>query len=152
MGENRTWEFLGEALPVDARPKGVYFRSHVQYNPRTKKYVLIVNFGEDVGKPGAPYVPRYTNLAATSATPDGPFTNITNMSHLKLGDSGDFGFFVDQHDLAPDGFPNAYLAYLGIVEKLNDEFTDGTGEASECFECLPTVPPEFNCQESPSMW
>lgn len=141
---------------MNSRPKGVYFRPHVQYNPRTKLYVLIVNFGADVGKPGHPYAPRYTNLAATSTTPHGPFKDIRNMSSLKYGDSGDFGFFVDQQSVATDGFPSAYLIYGGsagnVVEKLNEDFTDGTGEASDCLECLPSVPKEVSCQESPSMY
>ena len=47
--QNRSWERLGEALPVATRPVGVYFRPHVQFNPRTKMYVLLVNFGADVG-------------------------------------------------------------------------------------------------------
>eukprot|EP01052_Picozoa_sp_SAG31_P019505 SAG31_NODE_1424_length_8394_cov_3.211814_4_plen_398_part_00 len=154
--ENRSWEFLGEALPVDSRPKGIYFRAKVQYNPRTKLYVLIVNFGADKGTPGHPYAPAYTNLAATSTTPHGPFTDIKNMSHLKYGDSGDFGFFVDVNSTAADGFPLAYLIYGGsggnVVEILDENFTDGTGQASPCLECLPGVPKEVSCQESPAMW
>lgn len=130
----------------------------------------------------------YTNVAATSATPEGPFTNPKSMSNLKYAYSkdgkqgwdsgmgmGDFGFFVDQHGADADGFPSAYLIYNCrswnswwngkasgmstasiVVEKLNDDFTDGGGwhgtEVSGNLRELSAGAGAYTTQESPAMY
>ena len=125
----------------------------------------------------------YTNVAATSATPEGPFTGIKPMSKLKYAatkdgkrgwDSGmgfgDFGFFVDRHSADADGFPSAYLIYTCrswnpwrngnamsgasiVVEKLNENFTDGgTGEVSGNLREIAAGAGAYTTQESPAMY
>ena len=59
---NRSWSLVGEALgPPALKTLGNFYRPHVQYNPTTKRYVLIVN-GNGLG--------NYKNFAATSASPE----------------------------------------------------------------------------------
>ena len=68
-----------------------------QYNPTTRRYVLIVN-GNGLG--------NYKNFAATSASPEGPFTDPRDMDLLAFEDPGncpgrscemgDFGFFAEE--------------------------------------------------------
>ena len=85
---------------------------------------------------------------------------------------GDFGFFVDQHSADADGFPSAYLIYSCrsweswhngkasgmstasiVVEKLNDNFTDGgTGEVSGNLRELSAGAGAHTTQESPAMY
>jgi len=102
-------------------PSGVYYRPHVVFNAKTKKYVLWYNWYAQLwdGKFGV----------AVSNTPTGPF-KIVN-SDVKVFNSadgvGDFGLFIDD-----DG--TAYLAYntinghRGSVEKLNTDYLSSTFE------------------------
>lgn len=92
---NRSWTLVGEALGPQAT-LGTFYRPHVQYNPTTKRYVLVVN-GNGLG--------NYKNFASTSASPDGPFSapQDMNLLHFEQNGSGlpgepqmgDFGFFAE---------------------------------------------------------
>lgn len=64
-----SWQLVTqEGLPISSRPRAVYYRPKVQFNRRTKLYVLWVNYAQPgYGAPG-----QY--LTATAATPAGPFS------------------------------------------------------------------------------
>ncbi len=113
------WEKQGALIPN--QPEGVYYRPHVIYNKKTKKYVLWYNWYPKLwnGKFGV----------AVSDTPQGPFKIINDdvqMSRSEAG-LGDFGLFVDD-----DG--TAYISYNTInnhqvsIEKLDDSYTGSTME------------------------
>ena len=93
---NCSWTLVGEALgPAALKVLGNFYRPHVQYNPTTQRYVMVLN-GNGLG--------NYKNFAATSPSPEGPFVDPQDMNKLAFespancpGNScqmGDFGFFV----------------------------------------------------------
>ena len=139
---NRSWTLVGEALGPQPT-LGTFYRPHVQYNPTTKRWVLIVN-GNGLGP--------YKYFASTSTSPEGPFTPPQDMNLLyyeqQKAQMGDFGFFAEGEE--------AYLVVNvmtqggGVhVEKLNGAWTNGlndTRQTSACLNC--GLPP----QESPSMY
>ena len=147
---NRSWTLVGEALPPLAlRVLGNFYRPHVQYNARTKLYVMVVN-GNGLGP--------YKNFAATSPSPEGPFTNPQDMDLLfyenkqncpkGVCEMGDYGFFAEGDD--------AYLVVnvmgsgAGVhVEKLNSAWTNGLNMSSQTSACLNCGGPP---QESPQMY
>ena len=106
---NRSWTLVGTALGPSPT-LGTFYRPHVNYNPTTKRFVLIVN-GNGEGD--------YKNFASTSESPEGPFTKPVDMSLLTfenphLGyNMGDFGFFAEGND--------AYLAYnvMGVRGRMH---------------------------------
>lgn len=118
----RNWKFEGKLLPQ--KPTGVYYRPHVVYNAKTKKYVLWYN-----------WYPKLWNGqfgVAVSDAPTGPFTILNDhvqVKHSKLG-VGDLGVFVDDDN-------KAYLSYNTIsghkvsVELLDDNYTASTMQGSE---------------------
>lgn len=113
----KTWKKEGPLLAD--RPEGVYYRPHVIYNARTKKYVLWFNWYPKLweGQFGV----------AVSKNPEGPFKIVND--HVKMARSeaglGDFGLFVDDD-------AKAYISYNTIenhqvsIEKLNDDYTGST--------------------------
>jgi hypothetical protein len=116
------WKFEGALLKE--KPEGVYYRPHVVYNAKTKKYVLWYNWYPKLwyGQFGV----------AISDYPTGPFTIVNDNVKVKqnaLG-VGDLGVFVDD-----DG--KAYLSYNTItnhkvsVELLDDDYTASTLQGSE---------------------
>lgn len=116
------WKLEGSLLKD--KPTGVYYRPHVVYNDKTKKYILWYN-----------WYPKLWNGqfgVAVSDQPTGPFTIINDNVTVKqnaLG-VGDLGVFVDD-----DG--KAYLSYNTIsnhkvsVELLNEDYTASTMQGSE---------------------
>nr|WP_298999887.1 family 43 glycosylhydrolase [uncultured Allomuricauda sp.] len=113
------WKYEGRLL--EAPPEGVYYRPHVIYNKRTKKYVLWYNWYPKLweGQFGV----------AISDTPQGPFKIVNEnvqMHNSKIG-LGDFGLFVDD-----DG--TGYISYNTIqnhqvsVEKLSNDYLSSTLE------------------------
>jgi len=114
-----TWK--DEGCILENRPHGIYYRPHVIYNEKIRKYILWYNWYEEFweGKFGV----------AVSDYPQGPF-NIVNddvkVLSSKLG-VGDFSLFVD-------GDKQAYLTYNTIeghnlsIEKLNEDYLSSTFE------------------------
>ncbi len=111
------WQKEGALLPH--QPEGVYYRPHVIYNKKTRKYVLWYNW--------YPTLWKGQFAVATSDNPEGPFVILNDNvpmanSHLGLGD---LGLFVDD-----DG--TAYVSYNTIhdhqvsVEKLDENYTSST--------------------------
>jgi len=107
------WEYLGEALPLTARRPGIEFRPHVVFNKVTNLFVM---WYEDRWDSQSGYG------VATSTTPEGPFTTISDTVHMTTKDKiGDFDIFVDH-----DG--TAYHIRTGFaIEKLNATYTGVTG-------------------------
>jgi hypothetical protein len=116
------WKWEGALLPK--KPAGVYYRPHVVYNAKTKKYVLWYNWYPKLweGQFGV----------AVSNSPAGPFTILNDNVTVKqqaLG-VGDLGVFVDDDN-------KAYLSYNTInghkvsVELLDDNYTASTLQGSE---------------------
>jgi hypothetical protein len=117
-----TWQFEGKLLA--SRPDGVYYRPHVIYNAKNKKYILWYNWNPKLwdGQFGV----------AESDNPQGPFKIINENvkvrhSNLKVGD---LGVFIDQN-------AKAYLSYNTIdghkvsVEALDENYTASTMQGSE---------------------
>eukprot|EP01083_Nonionella_stella_P055495 146373_1 len=101
------WRYIGDALPFDTRPFGVYFRPKVIYNERTKQYVLWINYVSYHKQHHVDYH-NTSYIVAVSDTPDGPFTIKTNKANVLYSQSpGDFVLFIDKDT------PNhtAYIAY-----------------------------------------
>ena len=115
----KTWKKEGRLLPN--QPEGVYYRPHVIYNEKTKKYVLWYNWYPKLwdGQFGV----------AISDSPTGPFTILNDNVKMVRSDVGlgDFGLFVDDDK-------TAYISYNTIqnhqvsIEKLNDDYTASTLE------------------------
>ncbi|XLS29602.1 family 43 glycosylhydrolase [Flavobacteriaceae bacterium M23B6Z8] len=115
----KTWKKEGRLLPE--QPEGVYYRPHVIYNRKTKKYVLWYNWYPKLweGRFGV----------AISDTPEGPYKIVND--HVKMANSdkglGDFGLFVDD-----DG--TGYISYNTIqnhqvsIEKLSSDYLSSTLE------------------------
>ncbi len=111
------WKSCG-TLIIDA-PEGVYYRPHVVYNAKTKKYVLWYNWYPTLwnGQYGV----------AVSNSPTGPFKIINknvNVLNLKRG-VGDLNLYVDDNN-------NGFLIYNTIenhevsVEKLSADYLSST--------------------------
>jgi Glycosyl hydrolases family 43 len=118
----KIWKYEGALL--QQKLTGVYYRPHVVYNARTKKYVLWYNWYPKLwdGQFGV----------ATSDKPTGPFTIVNDNVKVKqnaLG-VGDLGVFVNDDS-------KAYLSYNTItnhkvsVELLNEDYTASTLQGSE---------------------
>jgi hypothetical protein len=117
-----TWKYEGALLPQ--KPKGVYYRPHVIFNEKTKKYILWYNWNPKLwdGQFGV----------AESVNPQGPFTIIND--NVKVKNSafgvGDLGLFVDTDK-------KAYVSYCTIqdhqvsVELLDENYTQSTMQGSE---------------------
>jgi hypothetical protein len=118
----RNWKLEGKLLPQ--KPTGVYYRPHVVYNAKTKKYLLWYN-----------WYPKLWNGqfgVAESNSPAGPFTILNDnvkVKHQAMG-VGDLGVFTD-HD------NKAYLSYNTInghkvsVELLDENYTASTLQGSD---------------------
>ncbi len=115
----KTWRHEGPLLAK--QPTGVYYRPHVIYNAKTRKYVLWYNWYPQLwdGQFGV----------AVSDRPEGPFRIVNDnvqMANSAIG-VGDFGLFVDD-----DGA--GYISYNTIqghqvsVERMADDFQSSTGE------------------------
>lgn len=113
------WKPEGRLL--ENQSKGVYYRPHVIFNKKTKKYVLWYN-----------WYPKLWNGqfgVAISDKPNGPFKIVND--NVKMVNSsiglGDFGLFVDDDE-------TAYISYNTIqnhkvsVEKLDKKYTSSTME------------------------
>jgi len=126
------WTFQGEALPVDGRPEGVYFRPKVIFNAKTQRFVLWINrLAASAANHTVPLFayPAATYLVATSPSPAGPFRVATERAATSHSGGGDFDVLV-----SGDG---AYLAYTAwstdhrvSIERLDASFTDSTGETT----------------------
>lgn len=107
------WTFCGNMLINP--PTGVYYRPHVVYNAKRKKYVMWYNWYKTLwsGQYGV----------AIADNPDGPYSIISTNVTVKLlaKGVGDFNLFVDEDT-------KGYIVYTTIadhtitVERLTDDF------------------------------
>ena len=127
------WTFVTDILPVGARPDGIYFRPKVVYNEQTGEWVLWINHLPPALSPLISY-PDARLLVATSPSPAGPYTVVTEKANIEISGGGDFGVMVDPND--QNG--TAYIAYDAwgnnhavVVERLTPDYHDSYGaEAS----------------------
>ena len=92
-----TWTFVGDILPPDSRPEGIYFRPKVLHNAATGEWVLWVNHLAPAISPLVSY-PHAGFLVAASATPAGPYTVVTERASVEVSGGGDFAVMVDPAD------------------------------------------------------
>jgi hypothetical protein len=117
----RNWKKEGELLVN--KPIGTYYRPHVIYNAKTKKYVLWYNWYPKLwdGKYGV----------AVSDKPTGPFKIVSTdvkVLNSKYG-VGDFGLFVDDDNTAYISY-NTIDGHKGSIEKLKNDYLSSTMENS----------------------
>jgi hypothetical protein len=116
------WKF--ERALLESKPEGVFYRPHVVYNKKNKKYILWYNWYPKLwdGQFGV----------AESDSPTGPFKIINDnvtVKHSSLG-VGDLGVFIDDD-------AKAYLSYNTInghkvsVEALDENYTASTLQGSD---------------------
>ena len=102
-------------------PSGIYYRPHVIYNQKTKKYILWYNWYSKLweGKFGV----------ATADNPTGPFKIVNNDVKVFHSDKGvgDFGIFIDDDQIAYIAY-NTISGHKGSVEKLSDNYLSSTME------------------------
>ena len=115
----QTWSYEGELLAN--APAGVYYRPHVVYHQKRKRYVLWYNWYPKLweGQFGV----------AESKSPTGPFKIVNadvQVKHSEIG-VGDFGLFVDDDQ-------TAYLTYNTIqghrvsAERLSPDYRSSAME------------------------
>ena len=92
-----TWTFVGDILPPDSRPEGIYFRPKVLHNAATGEWVLWVNHLAPAISPLVSY-PHAGFLVAASAFPAGPYTVVTERASVEVSGGGDFAVMVDPAD------------------------------------------------------
>ncbi|WP_218025653.1 family 43 glycosylhydrolase [Capsulimonas corticalis] len=104
------------------------YRPHVIYNPKTRLYVLWINV----------YDNRVGYRVFTSKTPVGPFAEIAEPTLAVNNNAPAAGLNNGDHDTFVDDDGAAYLAYTDwrtggsiVIEKLNADYTSGTGRHVE---------------------
>jgi len=116
-----SWKKEGKLL--ENPPSGQYYRPHVIYNKKTKKYVLWYNWYPVLwdGKFGV----------AISDKPEGPFKIVdTDVKVLYSKDGvGDLGLFVDDDETAYLLY-NTIEGHKGSIEKLSEDYLTSTLENS----------------------
>ena len=126
------WNYLGVALPRSSRINGIVFRPCVVFNEKTHRFVM---WYEDR------HAGQLGYAVAISATPQGPFTTISNSTKMhgkgRPDGSGDFNILVDDDGEAyhvRDGF---------VIEKLNEDYTAGSGTIGYLDTPKPSEGPVF---------
>uniref|UniRef100_A0A6B2L7W1 Glycosyl hydrolase family 43 protein n=1 Tax=Arcella intermedia TaxID=1963864 RepID=A0A6B2L7W1_9EUKA len=121
-----SWRFVGNVLPADSRPVGIYYRPKVVYNAKTRMYVLWVNLVHKdwIG----PNFADTSYVVAVSPAPEGPFVvSNPSVSTLLHGNPGDFDILVDDDGsayLAYDAFNNFHVI---TIEQLTDDYQETLG-------------------------
>ena len=129
LSDLESWTYVGDILPRNSRPEGIYFRPKVIFNRKTNKYVLWINHLAPASTPLVSY-PDARFLVATSDTSIGPFEIVNEKADIEIEGGGDFDLLVDPND--PES--SAYLAYDAwgnnhavVVEKLSEDYTNSLG-------------------------
>jgi hypothetical protein len=101
------------------------YRPHVVYNAKNKVYVLWINV----------YDNRVGYRVFVSPAPTGPFAEIAEPTLAVNGNAPVAGLNNGDHDVFVDDDGTAYVAYTDwrsggaiTVEKLNEDYTSGTGQ------------------------
>jgi hypothetical protein len=145
--ESGSWNKVGDAFPLAARPAGLVFRPDAIFNPNTGLWVLWYNQASG----GNTYV------SSTSRTYEGPFTGFatTNTTDATWS-GGDFHLFTD--DTKTSGPAEGYVIWTGMskqpgldhkirISRLTPDFLAVTDDAPYMFNFPET---EFN--EAPSIF
>jgi len=126
------WTFAGDIFPEGVRPEGIYFRPKVIYNSITAEYVLWINYLAPALSPLISY-PDARLSVATSPSPTGPFTLVTEKAAIEVSGGGDFTLLIDPND--DNG--TAYIAYDAwgnnhalVVEQLTWDYKDSFGSTA----------------------
>lgn len=120
------WSFEGEALPIESRPTGIYFRPKVVFNKQSGEYVLWVN----IVPPAFIVLKSYVEagyVVATATSPAGPFKVVTERAAMQFTGGGDFDLLVDKSGaayIAYDAWSNSHTV---VVEQLTDDYHDSLG-------------------------
>ena len=141
------WTYEGDALPMELRPRGIYFRPKVIFDQRTSEYVLWVNYLRQQSATSWPgttplqsYMTNISTVVGKSTSPLGPFRIAAppiEMRNLQVGGVGDFALISagDKAYIAYDAWDNGHRVR---VEQLNDDWTASmpgaaftTGDLSE---------------------
>ena len=118
------WTFETELAPSGSRPVGIYFRPKVLYNPRSKEFVLWVNYLAPASSPLRAY-PKAVFLVFTSQSPLGPFKLESGPTGAEVAHTGggDFTLFQDDEQntayLAYDAWSNSHQV---VIEQLDDSY------------------------------
>ena len=110
-----------DALPVAARPAGLYFRPKVVWNARTKTYVMWVRW-LDMRGPRLSDDPTYY-LVATSASPAGPFGVLNSNATTRFASPADESLLVDEDGTAYIIYSPRGTNHTTAVDRLSDDFT-----------------------------
>ena len=101
------------------------YRPHVIFNQKNNLYVLWINV----------YDNRFGFRVFTSPTPTGPFTEEEEPTLAVNNDASIAGLNNGDHDTFVDDDGTAYIAYTDwrtegtiVIEKLNEDYTSGTGK------------------------
>eukprot|EP00040_Diaphanoeca_grandis_P024458 m.134381 g.134381 ORF g.134381 m.134381 type:complete len:381 (-) comp29737_c0_seq2:528-1670(-) len=134
----KRWSHVGDALPMSARPTGIYFRPNILFNDATKKFVLWINFLPEAPTPLEAYV-NATYIVATSSTPTGPFVVQTMRAAMGYHGGGDFTLFKDTHTdiayIAYDAWSNNHRI---SIERLTKDYLNSEGLTSNTSGLLST--------------
>lgn len=122
------WSFEGDALPLQTRPEGVYFRPKIIHDKlKTGDYFLWVNLLEKSGDIWPLDTPLYAYSHSIyfavfrASSPRGPFTLVNKAAHTQVAFPGDVALLVDRTG-------TAYVAYDAWANdhKIRVEQLDGT--------------------------
>lgn len=101
------------------------YRPHVIFNKKNNLYVLWINV----------YDNKFGFRVFTSPSPTGPFTEVAEPTLAVNTDAPIAGLNNGDHDTFVDDDGTAYIAFTDwrtngtiVIEKLNDDYTSGTGE------------------------
>ena len=112
-----SWQYLGVALALEHRLRGIVFRPHVVFNAKTQLFVMW-------------YMNRHPAqqgyAIATSKSPSGPFIEVVNSTKMhgpggRSDNAGDFQILVDDDGAA------YHVRDAFVVERLADDYLSGTG-------------------------
>ncbi|GMI27120.1 hypothetical protein TrRE_jg1286, partial [Triparma retinervis] len=122
-----TWDEVGDGLPVQGRPEGIYFRPKVVFNELTDKYVLWINYlPSNFSTPLKSY-PHATYYVGTSSSPEGPYTIVNETPNLKYEGAGDLTIAVDPATkiayAAYDAWSNSHTL---SIEQLSPDYLSST--------------------------
>ena len=123
-----TWRYEGDALPVNARPFGIYFRPKIVFDHRSDEFVLWINYLRKQGPrwpqntPLQSYTSNISIVVARAQSLRGPFAIVEPWAKLQISGVGDFALLVssDKAYVAYDAWDNGHRIR---IEALNEAWT-----------------------------
>lgn len=142
-----SWTYLGEILPPQDRPVGIYFRPHMVYNSLTGKFVLWVRWLNVTGPTLAQDSTYY--LTATADSVSGPFTVAQAVVPMYYNNSADDNLFVDDDGTGYIAHTCRACATHIVVERLSPDMTWSLGYNDSTARSEPVGP---GLTEAPAMF